>query len=386
MQQTTQPNAAPLSAAPKVFYSALDGLRGIAAICVVLYHLAEWKDAFNFFPRGDLAVDFFFCLSGFVLAHAYSQRLGRSMTYTHFAITRVIRLYPLLLLSVVIATAYFVGKSILTSEDMPLFDVLAPGAMGAMVLPYFGTSVPLSTVDAAFPSNGPLWSLFFEFFISFVWAAIFAILTFRRTLICAFACAAILLTGGLIHNDLMLGAHTTDFFWGIPRVGVSFFLGLAVYHVHKHHQFNLRWPLWAVCLALILPMMLPRLMGMPDMFLDAFFVFALSPLIVFLGAKVSLTGRMKSVSDIGGELSYPIYVLHFPIFACLNGGLQIFGIELPLIMAISLYFGAIMIGSWFALIWYDRPVRRLLKQQHKSGNWLVAIQSFGDRLFRSKTA
>lgn len=370
----------------KVFYSALDGLRGIAAICVVLFHLANWGGNANWFPRGDLAVDFFFCLSGFVLAHAYSDRLGKSMSYTDFVSARFIRLYPLLLFSVVLASLYFFGKSLLSTELIPTTDIVAATVSASMVLPYLESSVPLSGEGMAFPINGPLWSLFFEFFISFVWAGLFAVLTFRRTLAAAYICAFVLLIGGLSFNDLLLGDETHNFLWGIPRVGVSFALGLIVHHVNQQKWCTMQWPLWVICLGLVAPLMVPRAFGISDLLVDAFFIFAVSPFIVLLGAKVTLEGTMKKVSDIGGELSYPIYVLHFPIFAWTNGTLQTLGVSLPIWQSVALYFVMIMACSWVALIAYDRPVRRLLRQQQKSGRWPVAIQSSVGRLFRRNPA
>ena len=376
------PNDDYLESRTKVFYSALDGLRGIAAIGVALFHLANWTSVQNFFPRGDLAVDFFFCLSGFVLAHAYSHRLGAGMTFCEFAITRIIRLYPMLLFSVVLATAYFVGKSLLTAEIIPLFDVLASGAAAALVLPYFGSSVPLSGQYEAFPVNGPLWSLFFEFFISFAWAAILAVLTFRRTLALAGLCAVLLLIGAFIHDDLLIGDQTSDFVWGFPRVGVSFMLGLAVHHIHTQKWISLRLPLIVVCVLLILSLMVPRTIGVWDILFDALFVYVISPFIVLTGAAITLSGRLKTAADIGGELSYPIYVLHFPIFAWLNGGLQMAGIMLPIWISITLFFLCIILGSWLAMVWFERPVRRLLNHRKKTKNWPVVIQSNVTRLFR----
>ena len=236
----------------------------------------------------------------------------------------------MLLFSVVLATAYFVGKSLLTAEIIPLFDVLASGAAAALVLPYFGSSVPLSGQYEAFPVNGPLWSLFFEFFISFAWAAILAVLTFRRTLALAGLCAVLLLIGAFIHDDLLIGDQTSDFVWGFPRVGVSFMLGLAVHHIHTQKWISLRLPLIVVCVLLILSLMVPRTIGVWDILFDALFVYVISPFIVLTGAAITLSGRLKTAADIGGELSYPIYVLHFPIFAWLNGGLQMAGIMLPI--------------------------------------------------------
>jgi len=307
------------------------------------------------------------------------------MTYTEFVLARIIRLYPLLLFSVLLAATFFVGKSFLSSEFVPASDIVASTLTASLVLPYFNSSVPLSVEGAAFPVNGPLWSLFFEFLVSFVWAGFIAILTFRRTLAAAYLCALVLLIGGLNFNDILLGDETHNFFWGIPRVGVSFALGLAVYHIHHQKWCAIKWPEWAICVGLVAPLMLPRIFGLSDILIDAFFMFALSPFIVLVGANLTLKGSLKKVSEIGGEVSYPIYVLHFPIFAWANGSLQTLEIALSTWQSISLYFVLIMICSWCALIWFDRPVRRLLRMQQKSGKWPVAIQTFVRRLFRRAT-
>ena len=361
--EDVEPSAPPARA--KVFYSALDGLRGLAAFGVVFFHLANWTDTHNFFPRGDLAVDFFFCLSGFVLAHAYSKRIGKTMGFSKFAVTRIIRLYPMLALSVLVAATFFLGKSLLSSDQIPISDIAASAGTALLVLPYFGSSVPLSGPYEAFPVNGPLWSLFYEFFIGFVWAAAFAFLTFRKTIAFAVICAAILLFGGILHNDLLLGDRTTDFLWGFPRVGVTFALGLLVHHVHTQKMLRLRLPLWAICLLLIAPLTVARGTGLSAVFFDAGFVYILTPAIILMGAEIQLSGAIKKASDIGGELSYPIYVMHFPLFAWMNGAVHMSGLSLPIWVTLLIHFVVITAGSWLALVWFDRPVRRLLTQYQK---------------------
>ncbi|MEL7103662.1 MAG: acyltransferase, partial [Pseudomonadota bacterium] len=232
----------------KTFYASLDGLRGLAAFAVVFFHLANWTDTVNFVPRGDLAVDFFFCLSGFVMAHAYGDRIGKDYGLRQFALTRLIRLYPMMALSVLVAAAYFLSKFLLSSDEVTLSDVLLASTLGLFVLPYLGESLALSGPLEVFPINGPLWSLFYELLINLAWAAAFAVLTLRRVIGFGVACAALLLVAGLAHGDLLLGDRTVDFFWGIPRVGVSFAAGLIVYAMHKKSLFRVRIPFWGVAL------------------------------------------------------------------------------------------------------------------------------------------
>lgn len=77
----------------------LDGLRGIAALAIVIFHFMEWAYpdfSKNFIAHGFLAVDFFFCLSGFVIAYAYDNRIEK-MGVLEFFKSRAIRLHPLIL-------------------------------------------------------------------------------------------------------------------------------------------------------------------------------------------------------------------------------------------------------------------------------------------------
>ena len=83
-------------------FTGLDGLRGLAALAVFGAHVPDplLRDAL---PGCDLAVDLFFALSGFVLAHAYFERLRKGMGVGTFFKRRVIRLYPLYALGTIIS-------------------------------------------------------------------------------------------------------------------------------------------------------------------------------------------------------------------------------------------------------------------------------------------
>ncbi len=74
-------NPAPSILKTKQHFEILDGLRGIAALCVVVFHFMEdvYSDySKNFIGHGFLAVGFFFCLSVFVIALAHGGRIART--------------------------------------------------------------------------------------------------------------------------------------------------------------------------------------------------------------------------------------------------------------------------------------------------------------------
>src|SRR3546814_17181341 len=91
----------------KQHFEILDGLRGIAALAIVIFHFMEWIYADfseNFIAHGFLAVDFFFCLSGFVIGYAYDNRMEK-MGILEFFKRRLIRLHPLVIFGAEIGRA-----------------------------------------------------------------------------------------------------------------------------------------------------------------------------------------------------------------------------------------------------------------------------------------
>lgn len=82
---------------PRVRYESLDSLRGIAALAVALHHLQVASHIY-FFPitrNAYLFVEFFFVLSGFVIAHAYADRLKSGNDAARFMVKRFGRVWPL---------------------------------------------------------------------------------------------------------------------------------------------------------------------------------------------------------------------------------------------------------------------------------------------------
>ena len=92
----------------KVHFHSLDGLRGVAAIVVVIYHVFEGyqfvgdKQYIEFMNHGYLAVDFFFMLSGFVIGYAYDDRLSGGMSIWSFFKRRLVRLHPMLVVGTIL--------------------------------------------------------------------------------------------------------------------------------------------------------------------------------------------------------------------------------------------------------------------------------------------
>ena len=97
----------PLASKPR--FEILDGLRGVAAMIVVIFHLFETYSpgpSEQIINHGYLAVDFFFVLSGFVIGYAYDDRWGAMSTWDFFK-RRLIRLQPMVILGTLIGAFWF---------------------------------------------------------------------------------------------------------------------------------------------------------------------------------------------------------------------------------------------------------------------------------------
>lgn len=97
-------------------FVGLDGLRGVAAIMVVLFHAQGLNRVDLTFPSAYLAVDLFFMLSGFVIAHAYEKKLKSGLSVWRFFKIRAVRLYPLYLFGTILSFAVAVYPAVSTGH------------------------------------------------------------------------------------------------------------------------------------------------------------------------------------------------------------------------------------------------------------------------------
>lgn len=294
-------------------YAFLDELRGIAALIVLLFHVGTRTGAPTIAANGYLAVDFFFMLSGFVLAEAYGSRLRAGMTFWDFARRRLARMMPIVILGVCLGTAYALTRWVAApARSDSLSDILATAALNAFLLPkwWLGSA----TGWEAFPINGPLWSLFFEIVINLVWAGW---LVARRT------AAVIMLTFASMVALVAMASHsgTMDLGWDVPtlpgglaRVTFGFLVGLLV------HDFRMQLPSlgkWAAMIAVILviaALVIP-LQAVPWTITMTIFVLPGALLLAVCAGYQSLIPGASFL----GAISYAVYGLHVPFLALYSG-------------------------------------------------------------------
>lgn len=224
----------------KPHYNILDGLRGVAAITVVCFHIFEAFATSHLDQRinhGYLAVDFFFILSGFVVGYAYDDRWG-TMTTKDFIKRRIIRLHPMVVMGAIIGAIMFYtqGCSVWDVSVITISGLLFATLLNALLIPA-STGMEVRGVGEMFPLNGPSWSLFFEYlgnilyvlFIRKFSTKVLSVLVFL--LGCGLAWFAIL--GPL--GDICVGFSLTgtEFTGGSLRLLFSFSAGLLLSRIFK---------------------------------------------------------------------------------------------------------------------------------------------------------
>ena len=372
----------------KPHYAILDGLRGVAALLVIVYHVFEcfdWSPA----PHGYLAVDFFFVLSGFVIGYAYDDRWkknptwsnkegeGRHMTIGEFFRRRLIRLHPMVIAGAVIGAICFLlqGSVKWDGTHVGIGWVMIAMLLGMFMLPlYPGAAADVRGNGEMFPLNGPNWSLFFEYIGNILYALLLHRLPTRwlAALAAAMACA---LTGIALHDGYLgVGWSMVDngFWTGMVRMLFPYTIGMLMareFRPTKVH--NAFWLCGLVIVVVgVLPLALGELSPVVNGLYDAVCVIFVFPLLVWLGAsELNVNAATQRVSTFLGNLSYPLYAVHYPLMYLFYAHIGFQGDLVPISKladvwpeAIALPIACIALG-WLCFRYYDLPLRRWLSEK-----------------------
>jgi peptidoglycan/LPS O-acetylase OafA/YrhL len=332
---------------PKIEYHTFNGLRGIAAILVMIFHCsfrAHWDQPIK---CGYLAVDLFFALSGFVVAQAYSGKLLGDMSLASFAIVRLLRLYPLYAMGTSIGILYFL---LFAANAMPVLPILGATAAAIFFLP---VPVHLPNVPPIFPLDGPAWSLFFELFINFAYALFLPLLTRKRCILIIAIAAAMLLCVGFVFHNAHVGWAPQNLVGGFPRVIFSFGVGIAIFNCRPSVRVSTPHAIAIVVMAALL-----ITFGRPQWFYDIPVILMVFPPIVYAASMFQPSGATSKFFDFLGYLSYAIYIVHVPlqyIAASVIDRLDLSAIArfLAWLATMTLIF----LISWLLTKFFDDPIR-----------------------------
>lgn len=358
---------------PSQHYAVLDLLRGFAAISVVGYHLGHWLGAGWLASNSNFAVDLFYALSGFVLAHAYAGRIDE-LSLAQFAGRRLARLLPVIVLATVISAAYVVlrayaadPRSHVSSDGVPVSAIAVAIFLGGLNLPYFNAPVAIGGPQL-FPLNGPQYTLFFEVFVNLLWWSLRRLPPVKTAVVSIAICLPLSLSMGLG------GAAPDNFLSGFPRVILCFQLGVLAYHFERSGRMRSLTPILFTISGLTTlaifyaPVELPREIHFG-------YILLVVPVLIVSGARLPLRRKAERLALLAGALSYPIYALHYPVFAWVNGlyrkgfGDQNILAEGPLVVA------AVIVLSVVALKVYDAPIRAAIRSGLRSRTLVAPARS-----------
>lgn len=316
-------------------FNTLDGLRGFAAILVLFFHLGPQApiDA----AAGYLAVDLFFALSGFVIAHAYEPRLRAGLPLREFVVRRLIRVYPMAL----------VGAAI---------GVLLSGRYlwSLLLVPHFGGLGPL------YPNNVALWSLALELVVNLAYGLVATRIGWRGLTCIAAVSGAVLIRGAFEYQYGGIGPFWNSFGYGVARTVFFFTLGVVMYRLHTRFAVRRRETRLAWLLPLALVLLLTQMpANRNEWILTAAFV--LLPAILWLGTIWEASGN-RLFAEMGG-LSYPLYCIHLAVIHAYDGVA-----EPPAYLWIVL-----VAAAWWLNSRVDEPIRRaIVNGRHKRSHRLAA--------------
>ncbi|NUY80218.1 acyltransferase [Flavobacterium sp. MAH-1] len=359
----------------KPHFPILDGLRGVAAIMVVIFHLFETHATSHqdqIVNHGYLAVDFFFLLSGFVIGYAYDDRWHK-MSVGDFFKRRLIRLQPMVIVGMLIGGAlfYFQQAPIWPNiAETPIWKMILVMLIGCTLLP-LPLSMDIRGWTEMHPLNGPGWSLFYEYIANILYAL--GIRKFSKT---ALTVLVVLSGTALAHyvitspgGDIVGGWALTgeQMRIGFSRVMFPFFGGLLLFRISKLAKIPNAF-FWSSLLVVIV-LAFPRVGGTETLWLngvyEAIAILLVFPLIVYIGASGSLVSNAsKKTCKFLGEISYPIYITHYPLIyvytAWVSRTKPTLSQALPYL---CLTFVSAVVLAYVCLRFYDIPVRKWFQQK-----------------------
>lgn len=372
----------------KPHYELLDGLRGVAAILVLIYHIfegfafaestnGEGSGLITTLNHGHIAVDFFFILSGFVISYAYDDRWGK-MSLGGFFKRRLIRLHPMLIMGAVVGMISFLltGCQQWSGEVTPISWVMIALLLTIFMVPALpGLPYEVRGNGEMFPLNGPMWSLFFEYIGNILYA-----LVIRRLSTKLLAVLTAIL--GVLHAWIFIGdlsgydsvgigwtIDTINFWGGLVRMLFPFSMGMLLARTFKPRE--VKGAFWICSAMLVAVFAVPYIAKSGAISLNSLYevvcIAVIFPIIVWLGAcgkgGDNYTGR---INNFLGELSYPLYIVHYPIMyifykwlienRCYTLGDTLGLSALVVLSSVALAYACLKL--------YDEPVRKWLARKY----------------------
>jgi peptidoglycan/LPS O-acetylase OafA/YrhL len=336
-------------------FLTLDAFRGVAALMVVLMHYGLGAK-----HSGQLAVDLFFILSGFVIAHAYEARMALGMDVRAFARARLIRLYPTFLLAILMMAGFLLAQAIFGTYPSRGWLSVATVGFSLFMLP---TPPEITHSLYLFPLNGAAWSLFWELIANLLYALAGRKLSTRALAAVAAIFAALMVMVALNRHGIDGGSEWRSFAHGLVRTGFGFTLGLVGYRLLPRLEQGR--PHAALFLGSMAVLALALLLTPSEPALHLALVFVGFPLLLLAGAHIEPPRFLARAAEEAGKMSYTLYLTHQPLWMWL---VVVVGTRaLPAGVARSEPFKWVVLVSALVFAFaverlWEKPLRRWLSQ------------------------
>ena len=369
----------------KAHYDLLDGLRGVAALMVIWYHVFEgyaFAGGGNIetLNHGYLAVDFFFILSGFVIGYAYDDRWGKSLTMKDFFKRRLIRLYPMVVMGAVLGAITFCIQGCVQWDGthVAISMIMLSLLCTIFFIPAMpGVGYEVRGNGEMFPLNGPCWSLFFEYIGNILYALFIRRLSNKAltvfVVLLGVALAAFAVFNVSTYGNIGVGwtLDGVNFLGGSLRMLFPFSLGMLMSRNFK--PMKVRGAFWICTVALIALFAVPYLEGMEPLCMygvyEAFCVIVAFPIILWIGASGTTTDvQSTKICKFLGDISYPVYVIHYPLMYLFYAWLienKLYTLGETWHVAVCVFVLSIVL-AYLCLKLYDEPIRKYLAKRFLS--------------------
>ena len=369
----------------KAHYDLLDGLRGVAALMVIWYHVFEGfafasNSAIETLNHGYLAVDFFFILSGFVIGYAYDDRWGKSLTMKDFFKRRLIRLPPMVIMGAVLGAITFCiqGSVQWDGTHIAISMIMLSLLCTIFFIPAMpGVGYEVRGNGEMFPLNGPCWSLFFEYIGNILYALFIRRLSNKAltvfVVLLGVALAAFAVFNVSTYGNIGVGwtLEGVNFLGGSLRMLFPFSLGMLMSRNFK--PMKVKGAFWICTIALIALFSVPYLEGLEPLCMngvyEAFCVIVAFPIILWIGASGTTTDKQSTkICKFLGDISYPVYVIHYPLMYLFYAWLienQLYTLGETWHVALCVFILSIIL-AYLCLKLYDEPIRKYLAKRFLS--------------------
>jgi len=372
----------------KPHYNLLDGLRGVAALLVIWYHVNE---GFGFaetvngagnglvknLNHGYLAVDFFFILSGFVIGYAYDDRWNKGFTMKEFFKRRLIRLHPMVVMGAILGVITFCLQGSVQWNGTQIATYLTMLAL--LCTMFFIPAVPGLSYEVRgngemFPLNGPYWSLFFEYIGNILYALCIRRLS-TKALGALVVVLGIALTWFATCNISTYGSigvgwtlDSVNFLGGSLRMLFPFTMGMFLSRIFQ--PVKIRGAFWICSAVLVALFSLPFIGASEPVCMngvyESFCLIIVFPILVWLGASGITTDKISTnICKFLGDISFPLYVVHYPFMYLFYAWLiknKLYTFSETWAMSLGVMAWNVLL-AYACLKLYDEPIRKYLAKR-----------------------